>query len=339
MAEQKINDAKNVSNEKLKALEVALTNIDRRFGKASAFVLGQAPKIEVSTISTGSLSLDNALGVGGLPKGRIVEIYGPEASGKTTLCYHVLAEAQKKGGICAFIDAEHAVDTARAEEIGVNVDKLVLSQPNNGEEALEILETLVRSGAVDVVVVDSVAALTPKAEIDGEMGDAQMGLHARLMSQAMRKLTATVSKSNTLVIFTNQIRMKIGVMFGNPETTTGGQALKFYSSVRLEIRKKSTLKKGDEPIGITSTIKVVKNKVGAPFKSVEIDIMNKGGINKKSEVLNFAIELGVVKVSGSWFSMGDEKLGQGRETILERFETEPELYKKIEKMTMDAMKK
>ncbi|GAB4139981.1 MAG: recombinase RecA [Patescibacteria group bacterium] len=333
------SDSKNVSAEKLKALEVALAGIDKRFGNASAFMMSKAPKVEVSVISTGSILLDNALGAGGLPRGRIVEIYGPEASGKTTLCYHIIAEAQKKGGIVAFIDAEHSVDIERARDIGVDVDKLVLSQPNNGEEALEIAETLVRSNAVDVIIVDSVAALTPKAEIDGDMGDAQMGLHARLMSQAMRKLTAIVSKSNTLIVFTNQIRMKIGVMFGNPETTTGGQALKFYSSVRLEIRKKNTIKKGEEPIGITSTVKVVKNKVGAPFKSVDIDIMNKGGINKKAEILNFATENGIIKVSGSWFSMGEEKLGQGRETVLEKFETEPEFYKKIEKMVMDAIGK
>ena len=298
---------------KNKALDAALAQIERAFGKGSMMKLGQREAVEIESISTGSLGLDIALGIGGLPKGRIVEIYGPESSGKTTLALHVVAEAQKKGGICAFIDAEHALDPGYAKKLGVDIDNLLISQPDTGEQALEIADTLVRSGAIDVLVIDSVAALVPRAEIEGEMGDSHAGLQARLMSQALRKLTASISKSNTLVIFINQIRMKIGVMFGSPETTTGGNALKFYASVRLDIRRIGAIKDGDDVVGNQTRVKVVKNKVAPPFKVVEFDIMYGEGISKTGELIDLGVKAGVVEKSGSWFSYDGQRIGQGRE--------------------------
>ncbi len=299
--------------DKQKALESALSQIERNFGKGSIMKLGQGAVMEIEATSTGSIGLDIALGIGGLPKGRIIEVYGPESSGKTTLALHVVAEEQRKGGICAFVDAEHALDPQYAKKLGVNLDDLLISQPDAGEQALEITETLVRSGAVSVVVVDSVAALTPKSELEGDMGDAQVGSQARLMSQAMRKLTGAISKSNCMVIFINQIRMKIGVMFGSPETTTGGNALKFYSSVRLDIRRIGAIKDRDEVVGNTTRVKVVKNKVAPPFKQVEFDIMYGEGISKMGELVDLGVKAGVVDKSGSWFSYGDQRIGQGRE--------------------------
>ena len=300
--------------DKAKALESALAQIERQFGKGSIMKLGSDNKImDVEATSTGALGLDIALGIGGLPKGRIIEIYGPESSGKTTLTLHVVAEEQKKGGVCAFVDAEHALDPQYAKKLGVNLDELLISQPDTGEQALEIVDTLVRSGAVSLVVVDSVAALTPKAEIEGDMGDMQMGSQARLMSQAMRKLPASIGRSNCMVIFINQIRMKIGVMFGSPETTTGGNALKFYASVRLDIRRIGAIKDRDEVVGNTTRVKVVKNKVAPPFKEVEFDIMYGEGISKMGELVDLGVKAGVVEKSGSWYSYGDERIGQGRE--------------------------
>jgi recombination protein RecA len=300
--------------DKAKALESALAQIERQFGKGSIMKLGSDNAImDVEAISTGSLGLDIALGIGGLPKGRIIEIYGPESSGKTTLTLHVVAEAQKRGGVCAFVDAEHALDPQYAKKLGVNLDELLISQPDTGEQALEIVDTLVRSGAVSLVVVDSVAALTPKSEIEGDMGDMQMGSQARLMSQAMRKLTASIGRSNCMVIFINQIRMKIGVMFGSPETTTGGNALKFYASVRLDIRRIGAIKDRDEVVGNTTKVKVVKNKVAPPFKEIEFDIMYGEGISKTGELVDLGVKAGVVEKSGSWYSHGDERIGQGRE--------------------------
>ncbi|WP_127903180.1 recombinase RecA [Solirhodobacter olei] len=300
--------------DKQKALDSALAQIERQFGKGSIMRLGaDSPVAEIASTSTGSLGLDIALGIGGLPKGRIVEIYGPESSGKTTLTLHVVAEEQKKGGVCAFVDAEHALDPQYARKLGVNLDELLISQPDTGEQALEIVDTLVRSGAVSLVVVDSVAALTPKAELEGDMGDATVGAQARLMSQAMRKLTASISRSNCMVIFINQIRMKIGVMFGSPETTTGGNALKFYASVRLDIRRIGAIKDRDEVVGNATRVKVVKNKVAPPFKQVEFDIMYGEGISKTGELLDLGVKAGVVEKSGAWYSYGDERIGQGRE--------------------------
>ncbi|MGB0661847.1 MAG: recombinase RecA [Mangrovicoccus sp.] len=299
--------------DKQKALDSALAQIERQFGKGSIMKLGQGGAVqEIESTSTGSLGLDIALGIGGLPKGRVIEIYGPESSGKTTLTLHCVAEEQKKGGICAFVDAEHALDPQYARKLGVNLDELLISQPDTGEQALEITDTLVRSGAVSMVVVDSVAALTPKAELEGDMGDAQVGAQARLMSQAMRKLTGSISRSNTMVIFINQIRMKIGVMFGSPETTTGGNALKFYSSVRLDIRRVGSIKDRDEVIGNETRVKIVKNKVAPPFKQVDFDIMYGEGISKTGELLDLGVKAGIVGKSGSWYSYGDERIGQGR---------------------------
>jgi len=300
--------------DKQKALDSALAQIERNFGKGSIMKLGQqAAALDIEAVSTGSLGLDIGLGIGGLPKGRIIEVYGPESSGKTTLALHTLAEEQKKGGICAFVDAEHVLDPVYARKLGVNVDELLISQPDAGEQALEITDTLVRSGAVSIVVVDSVAALTPRAELEGDMGDAQVGLQARLMSQAMRKLTGSISRSRCMVIFINQIRMKIGVMFGSPETTTGGNALKFYSSVRLDIRRIGAIKDRDEVVGNATRVKVVKNKVAPPFKQVEFDIMYGEGISKTGELIDLGVKAGVVEKSGSWFSYGDQRIGQGRE--------------------------
>ncbi|MAS44206.1 recombination protein RecA [Albimonas donghaensis] len=299
--------------DKQKALESALSQIERNFGKGSIMKLGERSVMDIEAISTGSIGLDIALGVGGLPKGRIIEIYGPESSGKTTLALHVVAEEQKKGGICAFVDAEHALDPAYARKLGVDVDELLISQPDAGEQALEITDTLVRSGAVSVVVVDSVAALTPKSELEGDMGDSSVGVQARLMSQAMRKLTGSISRSKCMVIFINQIRMKIGVMFGSPETTTGGNALKFYSSVRLDIRRIGALKDRDEVVGNHTRVKIVKNKVAPPFKQVEFDIMYGEGISKMGELIDLGVKAGVVEKSGSWFSFADQRIGQGRE--------------------------
>jgi len=331
------SNLKEIESAKEKALEIALSQIQKRFGEGSAMKLGDAPAIKVETISTGSFSLDLALGVGGLPRGRVVEIYGPEASGKTTLALTTIAEAQKMGGTAAFIDAEHALDIERAKTLGVDIKNLILSQPSSGEEALEILETLIRSNALDVIVVDSVAALTPKAEIEGEMGDAVMGAQARLMSQAMRKITSIASKSKTLIIFTNQIRMKIGVMFGNPETTTGGQALKFYSSVRIEIRKTGNVTKGDEVIGTSVKVKVVKNKVAPPFRVAEFDIIHNKGIQQEKEIVLKGIETGVLKLSGSWVSYGDEKLGQGKDQAAERLEKDKALASEIKEKIVEKV--
>jgi recombination protein RecA len=313
MAQANLRVVENSSMDKSKALEAALSQIERAFGKGSIMKLGANTAMEVEAVSTGSLGLDIALGIGGLPKGRIIEIYGPESSGKTTLALHCLAEAQKKGGICAFVDAEHALDPIYARKLGVNVDDLLISQPDTGEQALEIADTLVRSGAVEILVIDSVAALTPKAELEGEMGDSLPGLQARLMSQAMRKLTASISKTNCMVIFINQIRMKIGVMFGSPETTTGGNALKFYASVRLDIRRIGAIKDRDEVVGNQTRVKVVKNKVAPPFKMVEFDIMYGEGISKTGELVDLGVVAGIVEKSGSWYSYNGERIGQGRD--------------------------
>jgi recombination protein RecA len=319
------------SVDKTKALDAALSQIERAFGKGSVMRLGKNQKaVEIDTVSTGSLGLDIALGVGGLPRGRVVEIYGPESSGKTTLTLHVIAEAQKKGGVCAFVDAEHALDTVYARKLGVNLEDLLISQPDTGEQALEITDTLVRSGAVDVLVVDSVAALTPRAEIEGEMGDSQPGLQARLMSQALRKLTASIARSQTTVIFINQIRMKIGVMYGSPETTTGGNALKFYASVRLDIRRIGSIKEHDEVTGNQTRVKVVKNKVAPPFKQVEFDIMYGEGISKTGELIDLGVKAGVVEKSGAWFSYDSQRLGQGRENAKNFLKANPQIAARIE---------
>ena len=319
------------SMDKTKALAAALSQIERQFGKGSVMKLGKNDRsMDVEAVSSGSLGLDIALGIGGLPKGRVVEIYGPESSGKTTLALHTVAEAQKKGGICAFIDAEHALDPVYARKLGVNIDELLISQPDTGEQALEICDTLVRSGAVDVLVVDSVAALVPKAELEGEMGDALPGLQARLMSQALRKLTASINKSNTMVIFINQIRMKIGVMYGSPETTTGGNALKFYASVRLDIRRIGAIKERDEVVGNTTRVKVVKNKLAPPFKQVEFDIMYGEGVSKMGEILDLGVKAGIVEKSGAWFSYDSQRLGQGRENSKAFLKANPDITAKIE---------
>jgi recombination protein RecA len=319
------------SMDKSKALDAALSQIERTFGKGSIMRLGKNDKsMDVETVSTGSLGLDIALGIGGLPRGRVVEIYGPESSGKTTLALHCLAEAQKKGGICAFIDAEHALDPIYSRKLGVNVDDLLISQPDAGEQALEIADTLVRSGAVDVLVIDSVAALVPRAELEGEMGDSQPGLQARLMSQALRKLTASINRSNTMVIFINQIRMKIGVMYGSPETTTGGHALKFYASVRLDIRRIGAIKERDEVVGNQTRVKVVKNKLAPPFKQVEFDIMYGEGVSKSGELIDLGVKAGVVEKSGTWFSYDSQRIGQGRENAKAFLRANPDIAAKIE---------
>ena len=318
------------NSEKTRAIDAAVTQIERAFGKGSIMRLGQRETVDTEVVSTGSIGLDIALGIGGLPRGRVVEIYGPESSGKTTLALHAISEAQKKGGVCAFIDAEHALDPVYARKLGVNVDDLLISQPDAGEQALEIADTLVRSGAVDVLVIDSVAALVPRAELEGEMGDSHVGLQARLMSQALRKLTGSVSRSRTTIIFINQIRMKIGVMFGNPETTTGGNALKFYSSVRLEIRRIGAIKDRDEVVGNQTRVKVVKNKLAPPFKMVEFDIMYGEGISKAGELLDLGIKAGIVEKSGSWFSYGSERIGQGRENAKQYLKDRPDRAAEIE---------
>lgn len=325
-------------SEKLKALKLTLDKIDKDFGKGSVMMMNEKGEVQQEVVSTGSIGLDVALGIGGLPRGRVIEIYGPESSGKTTLATHVIAEAQKKGGICAIIDAEHAFDSVYARKLGVDVDNLLISQPDYGEQALEIADRLILSGAVDVVVIDSVAALVPKAELEGEMGDSKMGLHARLMSQALRKLTATISKTNTICIFINQLREKIGVMFGNPETTTGGNALKFYASVRLDIRRLAQIKDGDEAIGNRVKVKVVKNKVAPPFRSAEFDIVYGEGISKAGEIIDMGVELGIISKSGSWFSYNNDKLGQGRDTVKQLMHDNPELATEIETKIREKIK-
>ena len=319
-----------INKEKLKALQATLDRLDKSYGKGSVMRLGDEPAEKLEVIKTGSVTLDRALGVGGFPKGRVVEIYGPESSGKTTLAIHAVAEAQKKGGIAAIIDAEHAFDQFYAKNLGVDVDNLLISQPDNGEQALEIADNLIRSGAIDIIVIDSVAALTPKAEIEGEMGDNQMGLQARLMSKALRKLTGSISKANTCCIFINQLREKIGVMFGNPETTTGGNALKFYSSVRIDIRRSSAIKNADKIIGNRTRVKVVKNKVAPPFQQAEFDIMYGEGISKIGEIIDLGVEMNIINKSGSWYSYGETKLGQGRDAVKDILKDNPELLEELE---------
>lgn len=331
------NTENNATSDRLKALQAAMSKIEKDFGKGSIMKLGDEHIENVEVIPTGSLALNAALGVGGYPKGRIIEIYGPESSGKTTLAIHAIAEAQKAGGIAAFIDAEHAFDRFYAAKLGVNVDELLISQPDNGEQALEIADQLIRSSAIDIIVVDSVAALTPKAEIEGDMGDNKVGLQARLMSQALRKLTANVSKTNTTCIFINQLREKIGVMFGNPETTTGGNALKFYASVRLDIRKVTTLKDGDTPIGNQVRVKVVKNKVAPPFRKAEFEITFGEGISRTGEIVDLGVELGIIKKSGSWFSYGETRLGQGRDAVKKVIKENIELSSEIEQQISEAL--
>lgn len=335
----KTTDENNVpNNEKLKALQAAMAKIEKDFGRGSVMRMGDEHVEDVDVIPTGSLALNAALGVGGYPKGRIIEIYGPESSGKTTLAIHAIAEAQKAGGIAAFIDAEHAFDRFYAKKLGVNVDELLISQPDNGEQALEIADQLIRSSAIDIIVIDSVAALTPKAEIEGDMGDNKVGLQARLMSQALRKLTSTISKTNTTCIFINQLREKIGVMFGNPETTTGGNALKFYASVRLDIRRVTTLKDGDTPIGNQVRVKIVKNKVAPPFRKAEFEITFGEGISHTGEIVDLGVEMGVIKKSGSWFSYGETRLGQGRDAVKKIVKDNPELAEELEQKIAEALK-
>lgn len=322
--------ATGTNSEKLQALKLTMEKIDKDYGKGSVMLMNEKTSATAEVISTGSIGLDTALGIGGLPRGRVIEIYGPESSGKTTIATHVIAQAQKKGGMCAIIDAEHAFDSAYAKKLGVNVDNLLISQPDYGEQALEIADRLILSGALDVVVIDSVAALVPKSELEGEMGDSKMGLHARLMSQALRKLTATISKTNTICIFINQLREKIGVMFGNPETTTGGNALKFYASVRLDIRRQAQIKDGDEAIGNRVKVKVVKNKVAPPFRAAEFDIIFGEGISKTGEVIDMGVELNIIQKSGSWYSYNSDKLGQGRDAVKNILLDNPELAGEIE---------
>ncbi len=323
-------DIQKINSEKLKALQLTMDKIEKSYGKGSIMRMGDKPVDDVQAIHSGSIGLDIAMGIGGYPKGRVIEIFGPESSGKTTLAIHAIAEAQKVGGIAAFIDAEHAFDPTYAQKLGVDIDELLISQPDNGEQALEIADSLIRSGAIDIIVIDSVAALTPKAEIEGEMGDSKMGLQARLMSQALRKLTGSISKTKTCVIFINQLRDKIGVMFGNPETTTGGNALKFYASMRLDIRKIGQLKDGEEVQGSHTRVKVVKNKVAPPFRKAEFDILYGEGISKVGEIIDLGVEINLIKKSGSWFSYGDTKLGQGREGVKALLKDNPELMEELE---------
>ncbi len=334
----KTTDENQAQNEKLLALQAAMAKIEKEFGRGSIMRMGDQSIENVEVISTGSLSLDAALGVGGYPRGRIIEIYGPESSGKTTLAIHAIAQAQKNGGVAAFIDAEHAFDRFYAAKLGVNVDELLISQPDNGEQALDIADQLIRSSAIDIIVIDSVAALTPKAEIEGDMGENKVGLQARLMSQALRKLTATISRTNTTCIFINQLREKIGVMFGNPETTTGGNALKFYSSVRLDIRRVTTIKDGDTPIGNQVRVKVIKNKVAPPFRKAEFEITFGEGISRIGEIVDLGVELGIIKKSGSWFSYGESRLGQGRDAVKKIIKDNPELSEELEQQIAEALK-
>ncbi len=330
-------DKQDVNKEKLKALQLALDKIDKDYGKGTVMKMGDSAIEDIPVIPTGSIMLDAALGIGGLPRGRVVEIYGPESSGKTTLAIHAIAESQKLGGIAAFIDAEHAFDRFYAEKLGVDIDNLLISQPDNGEQALEIADQLIRSGAIDIVVIDSVAALTPKAEIEGDMGDSRMGLQARLMSQALRKLTANINKTGTTCVFINQLREKIGVMFGNPETTTGGNALKFYASVRLDIRRIGQIKEGDNIVGNKTRVKVVKNKLAPPFKKAEFDIMYGLGVSKVGEIIDLGVEFEIIKKSGSWFSYGETKLGQGRDAVKQLILDNPELFDELEAKIRTAM--
>jgi recombination protein RecA len=334
----KSNSEQDINKEKLKALQLTLDKIEKSYGKGAVMKLGDSAVDPIASISTGSLGLDTALGIGGLPRGRVVEIYGPESSGKTTLAIHAIAEAQKAGGIAAFIDAEHAFDRFYAEKLGVDIENLLVSQPDNGEQALEITENLIRSGAIDIIVIDSVAALTPRSEIEGEMGDSKMGLHARLMSQALRKLTGTINKTGATCIFINQLREKIGVMFGNPETTTGGNALKFYASVRLDIRKIAVLKDKDNVIGTRVRVKVVKNKVAPPFRQAEFEIMFGQGISKMGEIVDMGVDYDIIKKAGSWFSYGDTKLGQGRDAVKNLLLDNPELAEELEEKVIAAIK-
>jgi len=333
-----VGKAAEINAEKLKALQATLDKIEKDFGKGTIMKLGDQPQWEASTIPSGSIALDHALGIGGYPRGRVIEIYGPESSGKTTLAIHAIAQAQKTGGIAAIIDAEHAFDRTYAKKLGVNVDTLLISQPDNGEQALEIADSLIRSGAIDIIVIDSVAALTPKAEIEGEMGDSKMGLQARLMSQALRKLTANISKTNTCCIFINQLRDKIGIMFGNPETTTGGNALKFYSTIRLDVRKTTQLKDGDDATGNRTRVKIVKNKMAPPFRKAEFDILFGEGISKIGEIIDLGVEFNIIKKSGSWFSYGDSKLAQGRDAVKQILTDNPELAEEIEAKIREALK-
>jgi recombination protein RecA len=330
---------KEINKDKLKALEVTLGKIEKDYGKGTIMRLGDHAIEDIQVISTGSIGLDAALGIGGLPRGRVIEIYGPEASGKTTLAIHAIAEAQKNGGIAAIIDAEHTFDRSYAEKLGVDVENLLISQPDNGEQALEITDNLIRSGALDIVVIDSVAALTPKAEIEGEMGDSKMGLQARLMSQALRKLTANISKTNTSCVFINQLREKIGIMFGNPETTTGGNALKFYATIRLDIRRTSQLKDGEEAIGNRTRVKIVKNKLAPPFRKADFDILFGEGISQLGEIVDLGTDFNIIKKSGSWFSYGDTKIGQGRDAVKQMLKDNPELYDELKAKVQEALKK
>ena len=338
MAKEVVQEGTGINAAKLKALQATIDKIEKDYGKGTIMKLGDQPKWEVSVIPSGSIALDAALGIGGYPRGRVIEIYGPESSGKTTLAIHAIAQAQKQGGIAAIIDAEHAFDRTYARNLGVDLETLLISQPDNGEQALEIADNLIRSGAIDIIVIDSVAALTPKSEIEGEMGDSKMGLQARLMSQALRKLTANISKTKCCCIFINQLREKIGVMFGNPETTTGGNALKFYASVRVDIRRTQAIKDGDNHIGNRVKVKIVKNKVAPPFRTTEFDLMFGEGISKTGEIVDLCVELGIMKKSGSWFSYGDTKLGQGRESVKQMIKDNPELADELEEKLREALK-
>jgi recombination protein RecA len=338
-AKETVDVKKEINKEKLKALQLTLDKIDKDYGKGTIIKMGDKAVVLVPSISSGSISIDNALGIGGYPRGRVIEIFGPESSGKTTLAIHAIAEAQKAGGIAAYIDAEHAFDRVYAEKLGIDVENLYISQPDHGEQALEITDALIRSGAIDIIVIDSVAALTPKAEIEGEMGDSKMGLQARLMSQALRKLTANISKTNTCCIFINQLRDKIGVMFGNPETTTGGNALKFYASVRVDIRRMTQIKEGDDVMGNRTKVKIVKNKLAPPFKLAEFDIIYGEGISKLGEIIDLGVELEIIKKSGSWFSYGETKIGQGRDTVKQLLIDNPELTAELDAKIRTALSK